>query len=127
MAETFFGQSVFDVRGGPGIIQEQMKDVTRPGVDGTAYAQTGKKAAEKTLTVISMHSGMASVNTLEVALAAAVSSIGSYTQHGLTYPTRILKSVARTSKVRGNGVGGVPDASTWFTLTTTCVVQYAGT
>lgn len=127
MAETFFGLSVFDVIGGPGIIQEQMKDVTRPGVDGTAYAQIGKKAAGKNLTIISMHASMLNLDTFEVALAALVSSIGTYTQTTATYNTRVLKSAVRANKVRSDGIGGVPDFNSLYTLTTTVVVQYAGT
>lgn len=125
MSETFFGITVWDVQGHPALSQVEMRDVTRPNVDGIAFGSLGTRGQPTPVFVIAMFANKAAADAFEVSINQQVGNVSSFTQAGSTYSNYILKRAIRTGLQRhALGRGGAPAAASAWTVRYTCTVQY---
>ncbi len=64
MARTVGGNPMITMTGTPRLLEERLRDITRPGVDGSAFKKLGKRAEWFEIRTMSGAASAAAANTL---------------------------------------------------------------
>lgn len=101
--------------------QPRLQDITRPGVDGTAYKLMGTRSNPTQLLSYTTAANAAAAGALLTAYAGLTGSLVTIVHHGVTYPNMLVISVQPVFRAFAH-FGG---SSGWI-VRAAFTVQYAG-
>lgn len=126
MADSIGSESFVYVRGPITGLQQSMADITRPGVNGSAFKDMGTHAGDCELAAGRDYASWSAANTSFATYEGLIGTVVSIVQGGQTKSNMLLMNVRRGSQQNmAAAVGGLASGTHW--METLWTVRYVGT